>query len=667
MKLGRDSAIAKIGLMSLLLLSLARTHTMTAQPPACATQAEPAIQIDPKQVGELTTTHRPTACEVDFDRSGLVDVQDMMQVANRWRAHLGDPIYDTRYDLDRDGDIDVVDIMLVTVQWGAQYATWAENRSYSTTCAEEDNVNVPIFSFPGQMSRFRVVATHPTYEVGMDNCAPDFSGCGSGAGIAAPQTTNTCQKLWDDGTNVIEVCTEPSWWRPYSMSVVVDSQTASGHRLVLYRKIEGEASWPQFLVLYEDGNMRLKPHPPVGRSDVCFGSSVIIGPAAPAMRPYVDIQEVRIDPATPCLDIICRDGGTARLCLSVNRSQAVAEVEVGYNTGNPFATFRSMRVSDGNADVDHIENQDGDFPILDDWTCLRGPWWFFHRKARSTHNTSAPDIRIERPLLPVRGVYVQFERRGWASEYWSGQVIANFNSFDSVVGHTVAEEVSLQLDTMRQMGVNAIAFELRASDPTWNPGPFEPPDCNIGPALGLQWPQPTPQEMGNLVAFLDLVNSKGMKVFLRLVNTHMEEQPPTNNSIWIGAILNTIKDHPALELVLFEGNTHLIDSNGDGIVDTCGIPAEPPLWLGPTAAPAQYVKWAISYGRSLGLPPRKLSAEAIIGDFFVESQPPAGPEATDGHLWSPIYVLKSIFDNLLIPNDQRTYAVSFYYVKYDDR
>jgi hypothetical protein len=62
----------------------------------------------------------------------------------------------------------------------------------------------------------------------------------------------------------------------------------------------------------------------------------------------------------------------------------------------------------------------------------------------------------------------------------------------------------------------------------------------------------------------------------------------------------------------------------------------------------------------LGLPYRKLSAEAIIGDFFIESEPPSGPDATDSHLWSPIYVLKGIFDDLAIPDNQRTYAVSFY-------
>ena len=171
---------------------------------------------------------------------------------------------------------------------------------------------------------------------------------------------------------------------------------------------------------------------------------------------------------------------------------------------------------------------------------------------------------------------------------------------------------------------------------------------------------PTSKEITNLIAFFDLVNSKGIKILLRLVNTHMEEQPPTNNATWLNSILNAIKNHPAFELALFEGNTHLIDTNGDGIDDACGIPAEPALWLGPTSTPSQYVKWAINYARSLGLPARKLSAEAIVGDYFVENQPPAGPSATDGHLWSPIAVLKGIFDDLSIPDDQRTYAISLY-------
>ncbi len=45
------------------------------------------------------------------------------------------------------------------------------------------------------------------------------------------------------------------------------------------------------------------------------------------------------------------------------------------------------------------------------------------------------------------GLWTQFERRGWAAEYNAGQVLQTYTQFDSVVGSTVSQEVSLQLDT----------------------------------------------------------------------------------------------------------------------------------------------------------------------------------------------------------------------------
>lgn len=262
--------------------------------------------------------------------------------------------------------------------------------------------------------------------------------------------------------------------------------------------------------------------------------------------------------------------------------------------------------------------------------------------------------------LTVRGLFVTFERRGWGSGYFSGESIQLFNDFDAVVGGTVAKEIALQLDEMKKIGVNTITFELRAADSYWNSGPFLPPECNIGPVLGLQYPSPTHAEIANLVAFFNLLSSKKMKILLMLNNTHMEEQPPMHNKTWLDAILNAIKNHPALELVMFGGNTHTVNTDGNGSGDACGIPAEPPLWLGPAAKPAVYVKWAIQNALALGMPAHKLSAEAVVGDYFVNTEPPAGPDATDSHLWKPVRVLKQIFDELAIPENQRTYALSFY-------
>ena len=207
---------------------------------------------------------------------------------------------------------------------------------------------------------------------------------------------------------------------------------------------------------------------------------------------------------------------------------------------------------------------------------------------------------------------------------------------------------------MKGMGVNTITFELRAADNTYT-GTFTPPDCNIGPALGLQFPQPTATELANLPRFFDMVQSKGMKVWLRLVNTHMEQQPPTNSQTWLGAILGVIGNHPAFDLVTFDGSTHLIERG-----TKCGEQAEPPLYLGPGSIPANYVQWAIGFAMSQGIPARKLSAEAIVGGFNLDSMHPAGYEATDDHLWPTTPVLKMIFDNLNIPASQRTYALSLY-------
>jgi hypothetical protein len=274
-----------------------------------------------------------------------------------------------------------------------------------------------------------------------------------------------------------------------------------------------------------------------------------------------------------------------------------------------------------------------------------------------------PGDLLGRFRISNRGLYpATFDRRGAQAGYFPGQLIREFNNFDSVVSQTVAEEIGLQLEKMREMGVNTVTIELRSADDTCLdcPTAFVFPTCLIHRGTGLLWPQPTVVELTNLSSLFDLLHRKGMRGWLRLVNTHMDEQPPINNQLWLESILTVVKDHPAFDLVLFEGNKRLVDTDGNGIVDACGIPAEPPLWLGPTSIPAQYVKWAIGFARSLGIPTRKLSAEAIIGVFNFETEGFAGPDATDGHLWRPISVLKTIFDQLGIPESERTYAVSIY-------
>jgi len=202
--------------------------------------------------------------------------------------------------------------------------------------------------------------------------------------------------------------------------------------------------------------------------------------------------------------------------------------------------------------------------------------------------------------LPTRGLGDKFERRGWPNGYYNGDLIHNWNNFDSVVGHTVSAEVALQLDAMHAMGVNTFTFELRTADQDAN---FTFPTCHINPVLGFQYPQPTSTELANLVLFFNLAQSKGFKIVLSLTSTHMDDR--TGSQTWLRAILNDIKSHPALDLVLFDGDKkYATDCNG--LPTACGGQAEPPLWLGATEYAAQYVRWAISYAMSLGMPSTKL-------------------------------------------------------------
>ena len=268
--------------------------------------------------------------------------------------------------------------------------------------------------------------------------------------------------------------------------------------------------------------------------------------------------------------------------------------------------------------------------------------------------------------LPHVGLWVQFDNRANSfAGYWQGELIQRWTEFDPALGHTVAEEAALQLDKMKAMGITHITYELRSADASTagdncaSTGIF--PSCTVCRVLGLDWPTPPDTQLDNLKALFDLADSKKIKIDLLLTTTHMEENPPTNSKKWIGAILTKVKDSPALDLVLFGGDRHTIDSDGNGTHDTCGGQGgEPPLWLGVKSYAGDYLKRIIPYAISLGIPVNKLSAEAIIGDYFVDSQPPAGPDAQDSHLWKPIATLKGVFNALNVPANKRTYAASFY-------
>lgn len=248
--------------------------------------------------------------------------------------------------------------------------------------------------------------------------------------------------------------------------------------------------------------------------------------------------------------------------------------------------------------------------------------------------------------LDLRGVWAGFEHLGSMSGYYNGDTIKMFDSIEP--------DISAQMDLMVQMGVNVISFPIEATDATAT-GMVGPPDCNVPPVLGALWPQPTQAELDGLKKLLDLAQSKGLRVFLNLQDTHFDESPPTNTTTWLTAIINDVKAHPALELVTFMGDVHVHNFGG---TLSCGLPAEPPLYLGPSDVVYAHLKVEMSLARTLGLDPRKVSAEAIVGDYNLEL---SAMSTAPMHLYSPIAVMKQLFDELSWPANQRTYALSFYF------
>src|SRR6185437_14124585 len=150
-----------------------------------------------------------------------------------------------------------------------------------------------------------------------------------------------------------------------------------------------------------------------------------------------------------------------------------------------------------------------------------------------------------------------------------------FDTFDASIGSTVGAEVAQQMDVMRSLGINTISLHIVGADSV--AGDVQPPTCSVNPVLGTRWPQPTALELTNLVKVFDLAQQKGIRILLALAHTHFEESPPTNATTWLTAMMNAVKNHPALEAVVFMGDVHV---NNFG-TPSCGIFAEPPLWLGP--------------------------------------------------------------------------------------
>jgi len=284
--------------------------------------------------------------------------------------------------------------------WEFADGTWvlgtdSNNIHLDVVTAQEDGQ-----STPGSWAQYDQIRL--TRRAILNNREPDWTGCPPPDPDDGGSAPDTFIDLYHKSSNVDVIGAKvDKWWRPgeaMTIKVVGGDTLTNAHYFQLYHKVpDTECDYQQILVLYEDGYARILPLPREGEDWIPFGSSVIIGPAQEAERPHSDIDEVIIDPENLTVDITYGDGSKAHLQLSSDRTQTVVNVDgITYNTTDyPFATFRSMWVEDGNADVDHIYTQDGTYPVMGDWQILDGNWWFFNREIVSKHNTLSPDIMIE--------------------------------------------------------------------------------------------------------------------------------------------------------------------------------------------------------------------------------------------------------------------------------
>lgn len=297
-------------------------------------------------------------------------------------------------------------------------AVAVDNASTPTLCSETDNVDLTLTS--PRVDRFTVEAVHPAYAgtIVADRTAPDFRFCdmsGDPVHRAEPREVT----LFDSGHLKLVGFAFSSFWRPAAVPVRAGDRVETGLDLLqLHVRSEvgadgrfdgssgaatagGGAGTEEVLVLYPpDGYWRARPLSPPQLGFSAYGSSFLIGPVETAgPRPFVDIADVAVDPATATFRLRFVRGGEAVLALTtVDHDHTVLDVRLqGAVVGRPFAALRSMFVTETNADVARVGwlapggSEFREAPVMRFGHADAVELWA-GRRLPSRHNTSAPDM-----------------------------------------------------------------------------------------------------------------------------------------------------------------------------------------------------------------------------------------------------------------------------------
>ncbi|MEI6304854.1 MAG: hypothetical protein WCP09_02430 [Candidatus Taylorbacteria bacterium] len=293
-----------------------------------------------------------------------------------------------------DGNMEYIRAAMYPTNWVTM------NNSIPDNCPEHDNLNIV---FRTNAAHIYITSTHPTdYVVNNNVCNENWTGCPNFAPILdVYQGPFLKQNVYDVGTIYVIITRLEEFWRPLGMTFKKDGITIQTNITFIEfgGNIPGTTKFPIYGVIYTDGYLRWIPFPPVNFESICFGNSVLIGPAEIENRPHADISIADFRTATKTLNITYRDGGTAILDPNtISRTSATAKITVGYSTAKSTCTLRSMYVADGNSDCDQVVWTDNSNVIRTNsvmpFYSTSGKSWLFKRHERSLQRESAPNTRI---------------------------------------------------------------------------------------------------------------------------------------------------------------------------------------------------------------------------------------------------------------------------------
>jgi hypothetical protein len=282
-------------------------------------------------------------------------------------------------------------------------AVQVTNASEPVLCAEKDNVTLH-FASP-EVRAFRIEATHPVYIGGVrdDRWAADWAACQDISAATSEVRPPRKVTFYEDVEVWLTGYTFANFWRAKDVPVRVGTHVERGLHLVQLWVRRNERA-EEVAVLYPaDGYWRIRPLPPAHLGWSAYGSSFLLGPVETEGRPLVNLSEVAFDPKTMTFRLSFERGGGATVRIAdLERERIALDVTFdGPVAERPFASLRSMYVTEFNADVARIALREegakgwreesimafGKARATDVWT---------GRLVPSRHNTSAPDLLFNR-------------------------------------------------------------------------------------------------------------------------------------------------------------------------------------------------------------------------------------------------------------------------------